>query len=64
VAIVHPCSRPDCQTLTMGELCLEHELLRDGSQPHPHRLLPRVVTASVLVAVAAAGALLRTRLPR
>ncbi|HXH97330.1 MAG TPA: hypothetical protein VNH40_08990 [Gaiellaceae bacterium] len=62
--IVHPCSRPDCQTLTMGELCLEHELLRDGTRLQPHRLLPRIATASVLVAVAAAGALIRTRLPR
>jgi hypothetical protein len=64
VPIVHHCARPDCQTLTMGELCLEHELRRDDAQLHPGRLLPRVATATVLVAVAAAGALIRTRLPR
>jgi hypothetical protein len=47
----------------MGELCLEHELL-DGVRLHSRRLLPRVATAGVLVAVAAAGAVIRTRLPR
>ena len=25
VPIVHACSHPDCSTLTMGEVCLEHE---------------------------------------
>lgn len=24
--IVHPCAYPGCPTLTMGEVCLEHEL--------------------------------------
>ena len=23
--VVHECAREDCKTLTMGELCLEHE---------------------------------------
>ena len=25
VPIVHPCTHPDCETLTMGDLCVEHE---------------------------------------
>jgi hypothetical protein len=25
VPIVHQCSHPDCETLTMGEFCVEHE---------------------------------------
>jgi hypothetical protein len=64
--IVHPCARPECGTLTMGELCLEHELgastLRPGRAQRP--FAPRLVTASVLVVAAAAGALVGARLPR
>jgi hypothetical protein len=25
--LVHPCAQPGCGTLTMGDRCLEHELL-------------------------------------
>jgi hypothetical protein len=25
--LVHPCSEPGCSTLTMGDLCLEHDQL-------------------------------------
>ncbi len=25
MAIVRPCSHPGCRTLTMGDLCIEHE---------------------------------------
>jgi hypothetical protein len=64
--IVHPCAWPECRTLTMGELCLEHELgahtLKPGRTRRP--VAPHLVTASVLVAAAAAGALVGARLPR
>ena len=29
--LVHPCSAPDCPTLTMGRLCLDHE--REAALP-------------------------------
>ena len=65
VPIVHPCARPDCETLTMGALCLEHEQQRETSRAmRVRRLLPRLATASALVAAATAGALIRSRLPR
>ena len=28
--VVQTCSYPDCSTLTMGELCLEHEPVVNG----------------------------------
>ena len=31
--VVRTCSVPDCSTLTMGELCLEHELVLNGRDP-------------------------------
>lgn len=65
VPIVHPCARPDCETLTMGRLCLEHEHQGEVTlHTRLARLLPRLTTASALVAAAAAGALIRSRLPR
>jgi hypothetical protein len=65
VPLVHPCSRPGCETLTMGVLCLEHEQQRDMSVAmRARRLLPRLATAGALFAAAAAGALIRSRLPR
>ena len=62
---IHPCTRSDCETLTMGTLCLEHEQQREASlQARGRRLLPRLATAGALVAAAAVGALIRTHLPR
>lgn len=63
--IVHPCAKPDCETLTMGTLCLEHEQQHDLSlRSRLEQLLPRLTTASALIAAAAAGALIRSRLLR
>ena len=67
VPMVHLCARPDCETLTMGTLCLEHEHEHEHDtslRTRMERLLPRLTTASALVAAAAAGALIRSRLPR
>lgn len=44
--IVHPCAHPGCETLTMGELCLEHE----GVDP------PEAVEALALEAAPTSGA--------
>src|SRR6266702_4581815 len=56
--LVHPCSEPGCSTLTIGDLCLEHE------QRAQERLTKRVVALSrrfrapaVALAVAAVAAL-------
>jgi hypothetical protein len=29
VPLVQPCAFPDCSSLTMGEFCIEHEVLLD-----------------------------------
>lgn len=31
--VVQTCSFPECSTLTMGEFCLEHELVLNGPDP-------------------------------
>jgi len=56
--LVQPCSEPDCSTLTIGDLCLEHEQLAQ------ERLAKRMVAPSkrfrapaVALAVAAVAAL-------
>jgi hypothetical protein len=56
--LVQPCSEPGCSTLTMGDLCLEHDQLAQG------RLAKRMVAFSkrfrapaVALAVAAVAAL-------
>jgi hypothetical protein len=56
--LVHPCSEPGCSTLTIGDLCLEHEQLAH------ERLIKRIVALSkrfrapaVALAVAAVAAL-------
>jgi len=61
VPMVHPCARPGCEMLTMGDLCVDHERQRAA---HAHGRLPRLVTASALLLAAAAGAVLRTRFLR
>jgi hypothetical protein len=65
VPIVHECARQGCETLTMGEFCLEHEQQGDmGLRMRVRRMLPRLTRATALVAAAAAGALIGTRFPR
>jgi hypothetical protein len=56
--LVHPCSEPGCSTLTIGDLCLEHE------QRAQERLTRRMVALSkrfrapaAALAVAAVAAL-------
>jgi hypothetical protein len=52
--LVHPCSEPGCSTLTIGDLCLEHEQLAQ------ERLTKRIVAFSRrfrALAVAAVAAL-------
>ncbi len=59
--MVHPCACPDCEMLTMGELCVEHERQRDSRARERVR---RVVAAGAVVAAAALGSVVRTRLLR
>jgi hypothetical protein len=63
VPMVHPCARPGCEMLTMGDYCVEHE---QGVAAHRRlrHAVPRVGTATALLAVAVLGALIRTRLLR
>lgn len=35
MAIVHECNEPECHVLTMGELCLEHELTASRTAAGP-----------------------------
>jgi hypothetical protein len=58
MSLVHPCSEPGCSTLTMGDLCFEHE------QRAQERLAKRIVALSrrfrapaAALAVAAVAAL-------
>jgi hypothetical protein len=48
--MVHPCTAPECGTLTMGDFCVEHEPAT--VEPKPTR--SRTVAFAALV-VAAAG---------
>ena len=64
VPIVHQCARPDCETLTMGSLCLEHEIAELHQRKRWTQVRFRLTTASAIVAAAAAGALIGSRLPR
>lgn len=57
--IAHACSQRGCETLTMGELCLDHE--RERKQLWSLRLPPLIGSAATLVAAAAVGALLKHR---
>jgi hypothetical protein len=58
--MVHACAAEDCNVLTMGRFCLEHE-----QQPPSHGAsLARFATAFVLVAAGVAGATLRVRFMR
>jgi hypothetical protein len=56
--VVHPCSEPACGTLTMGDLCLEHEQLVGKRLTIRIGALSRRLSAPALaLAIAAAAAL-------
>jgi hypothetical protein len=59
--MVHACAAEDCNVLTMGRFCVEHEQQELTS----HRRSPaRFATAFVLIAAGVAGATLRVRFMR
>jgi hypothetical protein len=47
--LVHPCSRPGCRVLTMGEFCVQHEQPLRGAQAVKARIDVKSVTAGVTV---------------
>jgi hypothetical protein len=56
--LVQPCSEPGCSTLTMGDLCLEHEqIARERLAKRMLALSKRFRTPAVALAVAAVAAL-------
>lgn len=59
--MVHACAREDCNVMTMGRFCLEHEQERE---PRRRASVARFATAFVLVAAGVAGATLRARVMR
>jgi hypothetical protein len=50
VPIVHPCAADGCTTLTMGDLCLEHEA---AAEPEAEPRRPRGVAVAALVGAVA-----------
>jgi hypothetical protein len=60
--IVHPCSAAGCSTLTMGELCLEHELSALTGAGREGRGAVARAAAIGLVAGLAAALLARARI--
>jgi len=57
--LVQPCDAPGCSTLTMGDLCLEHEqLARERLAKRMLALSKRLRAPAVALAVAAVAALL------
>lgn len=59
--MIHACARQDCNVLTMGLFCLEHEQERSPTE----RSGPARVTAALaLFAAGVVGAALRARLVR
>jgi hypothetical protein len=54
--MVHACAREDCNVLTMGRFCLEHE---QEAALSPRPPVARFAAAFVLVAAGVAGATLR-----
>jgi hypothetical protein len=58
MSLVRPCSEPGCSTLTIGDLCLEHEQL---AQERPGRrmlaLSKRLRAPALALAVAGVAAL-------
>jgi len=57
--MVHACGSHDCDVLTMGAYCVQHEQQHDKALMRLR--LRHLVTASVVVVAAAAGALIRIR---
>ena len=56
--LVHPCSEPRCSTLTMGDLCLEHDqLARERLAKRIVALSKRFRAPAFALAVAAVAAL-------
>ena len=56
--LVQPCSEPGCSTLTMGDLCLEHEqLARERLAKRMLALSKRFRAPAAALAVAAVAAL-------
>ena len=56
--LVHPCSEPGCSTLTMGDLCFEHEqLAKERLAKRMLALSKRFRAPAVALAVAALAAL-------
>ena len=49
MSLVHPCSRPGCRVLTMGEFCIQHESPRREASSVSARVDVRSVTAVVPV---------------
>ena len=62
--MVHPCARPGCEMLTMGDYCVDHEEERLAPHLQVRRALPRLATATAVLGAAVLGALLRARLLR
>jgi hypothetical protein len=58
--MVHACAREDCNVMTMGRFCLEHE----REEPRHRASIARFATAFVLIAAGVAGATLRARVMR
>jgi hypothetical protein len=46
--VVHPCSYPDCETLCMGDLCIEHEAAPVGTMPRGRPFLSADVVLEVV----------------
>jgi hypothetical protein len=60
--MVHPCSAPDCSTLTMGTLCVEHECtLPAAATARPHSVAFAALACAAAGLVAALVA--RARIP-
>jgi hypothetical protein len=58
MSLVHRCSEPGCQTLTMGTLCLEHErAARAGAGSRRQRLGRRIQTPVLALALAVVAAM-------
>jgi hypothetical protein len=60
--MVHACAHQDCNVLTMGQLCLEHEQEQVARERPPRAA--RVAAALALFTAGVLGAALRTRIGR
>ena len=60
MTLIHVCGKPGCETLTMGALCLEHELaaearLRSRIGRTSRRRRGQAITLAVVIAAVVAG---------